>query len=126
MRTVWILGLFTAVAGSIALAAARPAFVEPVNDACPLCGKAVDKQKTSDVKVFFCCANCKGKFDRDPLATLGKVDRVPNEKCPLSGRPLGDAVSTVTVGLCSGECKGKFDQEPARYLAKVKAKKEGP
>jgi len=113
------------VMGSIGLAAAMPRR-GPFNDACPITGKEIARDKTSDVKVGFCCANCKGKFDRDPAAGLLKVEKVPNDTCPLSGRAIGDAVSTVTVAFCSGDCKEKFDKEPAKYMKAVKpAKKDG-
>jgi YHS domain-containing protein len=122
MKTAGIAAVAMIVVGSIGLSAATPRKADPLNDKCPLKGEAIDKGKTSEVKVAFCCANCKGKFDRDPVASLGKVDKLPNEKCPLSGKALGDATSTVTIAFCCGDCKEKFDNEPARYLGKVKAK----
>src|SRR5262249_6268099 len=72
----------------------------PLNDTCPVSGDKADGKITADVKIGFCCANCKGRFDRDPVATLRKLDRIPVDTCPLSGKPIGDAVSTVTVALC--------------------------
>jgi hypothetical protein len=56
---------------------------------------------------------------------LGKVDKLPNEKCPLSGRALADATSTVTIAFCCGDHREKFDKEPAKYLGQVKSKKDG-
>lgn len=96
----------------------------PVNDKCPLSGKAIDAAATSDVKVSFCCNNCKGKFDKEPTKFLSKVDKVPNEKCPLSGKELGDASGSVTVAFCCEKCKAKFDKEPAKFLKDVKAKEK--
>jgi len=111
---------------TLALAGLLLASAEPVNHDCPMDGKPVDRGRTSEVKIEFCCANCKGRFDRDPFAWLSKVYKLPNERCPLSGKPPADAVSTLTIGFCSGDCKKAFDQEPARHLGKVRAPaKEG-
>jgi hypothetical protein len=58
------------------------------------------------------------------VSLLVKVDKVPNEKCPASGKAVAaDASSSVAVAFCCGECKGKFDKEPGKYLGKVEAKK---
>lgn len=101
------------------LAAGAPA--GPINDICPVTGGKADGKVASDLRIGFCCANCKGRFDRDPLATLHKLDRIPSDTCPLSGKTIGDATSTVTVAFCSGECKAKFEKEPGKYLAKIQA-----
>ena len=121
MRKVWIAVVSVIVVGSIGLAAATSRRADALNDKCPISGKAIDKAKTSEVKVGFCCKDCKAKFDKEPSACLGKVDKLPNEKCPVSGKALGDASSTVTVAFCCGDCKEKFDKEPAKYLGAVKA-----
>ncbi|MBI3856517.1 MAG: hypothetical protein HY293_12590 [Planctomycetes bacterium] len=93
----------------------------PLNDACPVSGDKVDGKHTSELKIGFCCANCKGRFDRDPLAALHKMEKLSPDVCPLSGKPVGDAVSTVTVAFCRDECKAKFDKEPGKYLARIQA-----
>jgi len=72
----------------------------PINDACPVDGERADGRRTSELKFGLCCANCKGRFDRDPLATLHKLDKLPADTCPLSGKAIGDATSTVTVAFC--------------------------
>jgi YHS domain-containing protein len=109
------------LAGSFAQDKKAPA---PVNAKCPLSGKEVKADCASEVKVSFCCGNCKGKFDKEPVSLLVKVDKVPNEKCPASGKAVAaDASSSVAVAFCCGECKGKFDKEPGKYLGKVEAKK---
>ena len=119
---VWVAGLLCAAVAGFGVVAASQEKVAPVNAKCPLSGKDVDASKTSDVKVGFCCGNCKGKFDKAPAESLGKLDKLPNEKCPLSGKAVGDASSTVTVGFCCGNCKGKFDADPAKFIGKVKGK----
>jgi YHS domain-containing protein len=102
------------------LLAAAAGAAGPLNDACPVSGDPADGKITAEIKVGFCCANCKGRFDRDPLATLRKLDRLPTDTCPLSGKPIGDAVSTVTVALCRDECKKSFEKEPGKYLSKLR------
>ncbi|MEX2214597.1 MAG: hypothetical protein WD768_10740 [Phycisphaeraceae bacterium] len=93
----------------------------PINDKCPLAGKAVNPEKTIDIKVSFCCNNCKGKFDKDLAANIGKVKAL--DKCPLSGKDISeDASTTVTVAFCCGNCQGKAKKDPAAVLAKVKVK----
>ena len=110
----------TAMRWMLAPILAAASMAGPINDACPVDGQKVDAGQTSEVKVGFCCANCKGRFDRDPLATLNKLDKIPTETCPLSGKPVADATSTVVVAFCRAECKGKFDGEPGKYLSKIK------
>jgi len=93
----------------------------PINEICPVSGEKADGKRTSELKIGFCCANCKGRFDRNPVAVLNKLDKISDDTCPLSGKPVGDAVSTVTVAFCRDECKAKFDKEPGKYLARIQA-----
>jgi YHS domain-containing protein len=93
----------------------------PINDTCPVSGEKADGKRTSELKIGFCCANCKGRFDRNPAAVLRKLEKIPEATCPLSGKPVGDSVSTVTVAFCRDECKTKFDKEPGKYLSKIQA-----
>ena len=96
---------------------------KPINDKCPLSGRDVNPEKTSEVKISFCCNNCKGKFDKDPGAFIAKVKTL--DKCPLSGRDVSEkANTTIKVAMCCGNCKGKFDKDPTKFIAKVKVKKE--
>src|SRR5262245_18200441 len=93
----------------------------PINDVCPVSGEKADGKRTSELKIGFCCANCKGRFDRNPVAILNKLDKISADTCPLSGKPAGDAVSTVTVAFCRDECKSRFDKEPGKFLARIQA-----
>ena len=93
----------------------------PLNDTCPVSGDKADGKITAEVKIGFCCANCKGRFDRDPLAVLRKIQKISEDTCPLSGKPVGDAVSTVTIALCKEECRKSFEKELARYFGRLKA-----
>ena len=103
----------------ILLLAAAAGAAGPLNDTCPVNGAPADGKITAELKIGFCCSNCKGRFDRDPLAVLHKLDRITPDVCPLSGKPVGDAVSTVTVALCRDECKKSFEKEPGKYLSKI-------
>jgi len=48
-----------------------------------------------------------------------------NEKCPISGKAIGDAKSTVELGVCCGKCKKKVEADPGKYLAKVATTEDG-
>ena len=123
MKRTWVAVLAVVVVGSLGLGAwaVGVGAADPMNDKCPLSGKAIDKGASSEVKVAFCCMNCKGKFDKDPAPLLNKVDKLPNEKCPASGKAVdAEATSTVSVAFCCMNCKGKFDKDPASFLSKVK------
>jgi YHS domain-containing protein len=120
-KNAWMAGLVVAVVGVFGLAASSMNTAGVMNDKCPLSGKAVAADKSSDVTVKFCCGNCQAKFEKDPTACIGKVDKLPNEKCPVSGKAVGDASAKVSVGFCCGDCKGKFDADPVKYLGKIKA-----
>src|SRR5688572_19942944 len=122
-RKVWMSGAAAALVAVFALTATsigQDKKAAPINDKCPLSGKDIDASKSSDVKVSFCCGNCKGKFEKD-ASSISKVDKLPNEKCPLSGKAVAaDASTSVAVGFCCGNCKSKFDADPAKFLGKVK------
>jgi YHS domain-containing protein len=121
MKRVVASFVIVALAASLGVAAypADPA-AAAINDKCPVSGEKVGKE-TMEVKVSFCCGNCKGKFDKDPVASLNKMDKFPNDKCPVAGKPVKDATSTVTIAFCCDDCKGKFEKEPGKYLSKLKA-----
>jgi len=90
------------------------------NDKCPISGKEVNAEKTSDYKVEFCCKNCKGKFDKEPAKYLEKAAEAEAGTCIFNGKPAKTS-STLTVGFCCGNCKAKFDEEPNKYIGKVTA-----
>lgn len=97
-----ILGL-----GAYAFAAKKAV---PVNEKCPLSGKAVDADLTIGIGV--CCGNCAEKVAKDVKGTLAKVkieklkdpDTV-NRACPFSGKGIK---RVVRVAFCCGKCKGKY------------------
>ena len=81
----------------------------PVNEKCPVSGKAVDADQTIGIGV--CCGNCAKKVAKDVKGILAKVksdskdsDTV-NSACPISGKGLK---KVVTVAFCCAKCKGKY------------------
>jgi len=84
----------------------------PVNEKCPLSGKAINAEQTIGIGV--CCGNCAKKVAKDVKGALGKLtsdnkgggDSEPvNTKCPISGKGSKKA---VTVAFCCAKCKGKY------------------
>ena len=93
--------------GAYAFAAKKAA--GPVNEKCPVSGKAVDADQTIGIGVF--CGNCAKKVAKDVKGILAKVksdskdtDTV-NSACPISGKGLK---KVVTVAFCCSKCKGKY------------------
>ena len=81
----------------------------PVNEKCPVSGKAVDADQTIGIGV--CCGNCAKKVAKDVKGILAKVksdskdtDTV-NSRCPISGKGIK---RVVTVAFCCSKCKGKY------------------
>lgn len=114
-----------------------PANATPVNTVCPVSGAPVKDGFVSTFEgkaVGFCCNNCKGQFDANPVKFKDKITppadpgepqsaKPINSACPVSGAPIKDGfVSTFqgkTVGFCCNGCKGKFDAEPAKFAGKL-------
>jgi YHS domain-containing protein len=101
---------------------------------CVVAGKPDAKEDKNAAykggKVYFCCDNCKAKFEKDStpfalaantqLITTGQAKQV---KCPISGQPVDDAqvseVSGVKVKFCCGNCKGKVDKAEGDEKSKL-------
>ena len=95
-----ILAIASALAICVAFSFAAKKAPGPVNDKCPISGKAVNADQTVDVGGG--CCNCAKKVVKEPtLALKAKGDF---KKCPISGKP---AKKTVKVGFCCGNCKKK-------------------
>ncbi len=89
--------------------------------------KDANKEKASEWKkgnVFFCCDNCKGKFeklsqaDKDKLAPKANAQLVATKQyeqkaCPFSGGELNAEtkikVGAAEVSFCCNNCKGKAE-----------------
>ena len=113
--------------------------------------KAEKAAEWKDGKVYFCCDNCKGKFekmskeDKEKMAAQSNAQLVATKqyeqkKCPISGQNLNAdtavEVAGVKVAFCCNNCKGKiekmkdeeklaevFGEKPFKNFAKVEAKK---
>lgn len=115
------------------------AFVSPVSAAdvdlekakCPVSGQPVSEDASvtyKDAKVYFCCDNCKAKFEKDskPFEVKANAQLVATKQyvqkgCPISGRGLNEDTKTevggVDVCFCCNNCKGKVDEaEGAKKL----------
>ncbi len=77
-----------------------------------------------DGKVYFCCGNCKGKFEKmtqdekDKLAAKANAQLVATKQyeqkaCPLTGNKLNQEATVeiggVKVAFCCNGCKGKAE-----------------
>ena len=100
-----ILAIASALAICVAFSFAAKKAPGPVNDKCPISGKAVNAAQTVDVGV--CCGNCAKKVVKDPKLALEAKGNF--KKCPVSGKA---AKKTVTIGFCCAKCKGKASTPP--------------
>ncbi len=113
--------------------------------------KAEQSAEWKEGKVYFCCGNCKGKFekmskeDKDKMAAQSNAQLVATKQyeqktCPISGSKLNADtaidVAGVKVSFCCNNCKGKaekmkddekvtelFGEKAFKNFAKVEAKK---
>ena len=91
---------------------------------CLVSGAAAKEAKSSawkDGTVYFCCDNCKGKFEGDKKAMAAKANhqliatsQVTQKACPFSGGEI-KADKTVEfkgakVAFCCDNCKGKAEK----------------
>jgi YHS domain-containing protein len=124
--------------GAPETAAAEPGPI-PINTLCPVSGKLAERTKTTVHEgklVAFCCDDCKASFAKDPKAYEAKLAQFANPppgnlglakainaKCPVSGKDVDPAKTSMRDGkvlaFCCGDCKAKFDQDPTPYLAKL-------
>lgn len=87
--------------------------------------KSEQSAEWKEGKVFFCCGNCKGKFekmskeDKEKLAPKSNIQLVASKQyeqkgCPMTGGKLNpDAsieVAGVKVAFCCNNCKGKAEK----------------
>lgn len=106
--------------------------------------KAAQAAEWKEGSVYFCCANCKGKFDKmskedkekmapQANAQLVATKQYEQKACPLTGGKL-NAETAIEVGgtkvaFCCNNCKGKAekmkDEEKLAELFGEKAFKKG-
>jgi YHS domain-containing protein len=119
MKTLKLLPLCLLITGLFTAAV----HADPINDKCPVSGKAVDETKTVAVSVGFCCEKCKAKFDEAPGKHLAKAAKAEEGKCVMNGKTAdAEQTSTITIAVCCGNCQGKVKEDPKKYLADTKAK----
>ncbi len=56
---------------------------DPINKKCPITGKDVVSNKTSEYEkqiIGFCCQDCLGKFEAEPKKYIGKVKEFKKPK----------------------------------------------
>lgn len=114
--------LAVAVLASLSVMGIAEEKSKPINEKCPFSGKAVNPDATIDVKVEFCCNNCKKKYDAEPTKFLDKVAKAEAGKCIMNGKDASKS-STLTVGFCCNDCKGKAEKDPKAAVAKLAAQK---
>lgn len=106
--------------------------------ACPLSGKPIDKEISAshDGKlVYFCCADCKTAFEKDPEKIISKLEaegvqlemvHAKQTLCPLMGGKIDKLLYSVQDGkkvyFCCPMCKPKFEKDPAKYIEEMEAK----
>ena len=86
--------------------------------------------------VRVCCKKCAAKVEKEPSASIAKIDEAviaqqkelwPLKACPVSGEPYGGemgepldmVVGTRYVKLCCGGCKKGVNKDPRGFIAKL-------
>lgn len=100
---------------------------EPKDAKCPVSGKGCNPEKSAAFaggKVYFCCGNCAGAFEKDAAAFAAKAHQqmvstgqLVQKGCPFSGGPVKDGtkimIGDAEVGFCCPNCKGKVEKAAA-------------
>lgn len=90
---------------------------------CPVSGAAIKKDKVSEFnggEVYFCCGNCKAKFDGNSKPFAAKANhqlvvtkQAVQKSCPFTGGVLNDSttldVAGAKVNFCCANCQSKAD-----------------
>jgi|694.fasta_scaffold00028_10 hypothetical protein len=94
----------------------------------PRDAKLANSAEWKDGKVYFCCAGCKGKFekmskeDKEKMASKSNAQLVATKQytqkaCPISGGDLNPEtaieVAGCKVAFCCKNCKGKVEGQEA-------------
>ncbi len=99
---------------------------------CPLMGGKINKDIYTDYqgqRVYFCCAGCKPKFEKDPEKSMKKFEKdnilleSVQTTCPVMGGEINKDQYTDYKGrriyFCCAGCPPKFDKDPEKYLEKM-------
>jgi len=105
---------------------------------CPVSGKPIDKEVHADhqgKRVYFCCADCKAAFEKDPEKVISKLESQGvkletvskmQTNCPVMGGPIDKLLYSVHDGkkvyFCCPKCKPEFDKDPAKYIQEMETK----
>jgi hypothetical protein len=115
------------IAVACSAVAVSAAVKEPKDAKCPVSGKGCNPEKSGDFaggKVYFCCGNCAGAFEKDSAKFAAKAHQqmvstgqLVQKGCPFSGGPVKDGtkimVGDAEVGFCCPNCKGKVEKASA-------------
>lgn len=87
--------------------------------------------------VRFCCDGCVGEFQKDPKASIAKLDEAvkaaqrpeyPLDTCVIGGEKLGSmgepveiVIANRLVRFCCDGCIGEFEKNPGEHLEKLDA-----
>ncbi|MDO8589191.1 MAG: YHS domain-containing protein [Armatimonadota bacterium] len=104
---------------------------------CPVMGKKVADLKNAPKSVYkgktyyFCCPDCKPKFDKDPAKFIKTASAKGVVMCPVMGGKVANTKTAPkstykgkTYYFCCPGCKPKFDKSPATYAKPAAANAE--
>ncbi|MBN2135023.1 MAG: YHS domain-containing protein [Acidobacteria bacterium] len=107
---------------------------------CPVMGNKINKDVYADYngkRVYFCCAACIDKFNKDPEKYIKSLTEegveiadapVLQELCPVTGNKINTKYHSDYKGkrvyFCSQKSKDAFDASPDKYFDKVKWEEE--
>lgn len=100
---------------------------------CVVSGKPAKESSVVDYngkKVYFCCAGCPAKFEKNPEDYTANVNlqlletgQMLQVACPFTGKPVNEKmtveVGTTKVGFCCGGCKAKAEKASADALVSM-------
>ena len=127
-----LVGLVSVLALSVSAWAADEVDLKDVK--CVLNPKSAAKASTAvdykGKKVFFCCKNCSGKFDKEPAkyavaanAQLVKTKQAKQVKCPISGHDIDKdqkaKVDGIDVFFCCSNCQGKVSKAEGKEQMEI-------
>ncbi len=100
---------------------------------CPVMGKkiadiskAAGKSTYQGKTYYFCCTDCKTKFDKNPAKYAKSAKKPVSAVCPVMGNKIPDVSKAAgksvykgkTYYFCCAGCKPKFDADPQKYVGK--------
>lgn len=126
MKNSWIAGLLAFVVAFTTVTIAADSKIAVDKLKCVIAGEKAPAKadKTSDWKdgkVFFCCDNCKGKFEGDKKKFAAQANhqliaskQVEQKACPFSGGAVNKEKTVefkgATMAFCCDNCKGKAEK----------------